>query len=146
MAYSTLAQVQTAVGGPARLLQLSDLTNVGTIDTAVVAAAIAEADAEIDGYVGHRYGVPLSPVPDLVSRKSAAWAARVLRRNLYNGQPLQDDLDREETDRKWLQMVAEGTVSLGIEPVPHKASIVNDKSGLRDPTAGLTRDRLRGIW
>src|SRR3990172_3660157 len=108
MAYCTIAQVQTAVGGPARLLQLSDLAGNSEQDAsadAVVTAAIAEADGEIDMAIGHRFAVPLPVVPAAIAAKSAAWAARILRRNCYNGQPLEDDLTREETDRKWLEKV-----------------------------------------
>lgn len=149
MAYSTQSQVQTAVGGPEKLAQLSDLANAGTpaIDVAVVAAAIAEADAELNAYIGHRYAVPLSPVPTVVSAKSAAWAARVLRRNKYNGQALDDDLRRQEMDIEWLEGVADGTISLGIEPNPGPSSIVTDKAGTRDSIKLVSRDRLRGvIW
>lgn len=146
MAYSTHAQVQIAVGGPARLIELADLDNDGTEDTGVVDAAIATADAVIDSYTGHRYGVPLSPVPTVISALSSYWAARVLRRNRYNGQPMVDDNDQELVDREWLLKVAEGTISLGIEPTPAKASIVIDKAGERDSTKAVSRDRLRGAW
>lgn len=144
MAYCTQADVEIAVGGPAKLVQLSDQDGSGAVDAGVVANAIAEADAEINSYIGHRYAVPLSPVPDIIKLKSAAWAARVLRRNLYNGQPLADDLEREATDIKWLDRVATGVVSLGIEPTPEKASIVVDKAGARDPSLKVSALRLRG--
>lgn len=149
MAYSTQDQVQTAVGGPDKLAQLSDLSNTGSpaIVPAVVSAAIAEADGEINSMIGHRYAVPLTTVPDLIAAKSAAWAARILRRNKYNGQPLPDDIDRERMDRDWLKLVANGTASLGIEPTPGAASIVTDKATTRDSTKLMSRDRLRGvIW
>lgn len=146
MAYCAQADVQIAVGGAEKLLQLSDQSGTGAIVSAVVVSAIAEADAEINSYIGHRYAVPLSPVPDIIKMKSAAWAARVLRRNLYNGQPLADDLEREATDIKWLMGVAAGTVSLGIEPTPVKASIVNDKAGARDSTLRVSALRLRGYY
>lgn len=146
MAYCTQADVQVAVGGAIKLAQLSDQDNqlAGGVNIAAVAAAIAEACAEMDSYIGHRYAVPLSPVPLPVNSKAAAWAARVLRRNAYNGQPLVDDIDREKMDREWLEGVADGTISLGIEPTPTKASIVTDKAGLRDPTLIVSRLRLRG--
>lgn len=146
MAYSTLAQVQTAVGGPERLLQLCDLTNTGTLDVSVVDAAIAEADAEINSYIGHRHAVPLASPPDVVVYKSAAWAARVLRRNRYQGQPLEDDLERERNDREWLEGVADGTISLGIDPEPKAASSVIDNAGPRDSSLSVSRARTRGFW
>lgn len=146
MAYCTQSDVETAVGGLIKLAQLSDQDNQlgGAVNVAKVAAAISEACAELDSYIGHRYAVPLSPVPDIVKMKATAWSARVLRRNTYNGQPLQDDLDREEIDRKWLEGVAKGTISLGIEPYPAKASPVIDKAGQRDPSLKVSALRLRG--
>ncbi len=147
MTYCTQADVEIAVGGPAKLLQLADQAGTGTLDAAaiaVVAAAIVESDAELNSYIGHRYAVPLSPVPDIVRMKSANWAARVLRRNLFNGQPLADDIEREGTDIKWLLGVADGTISLGLEPTPEKASIVIDKAAPRDPSLKVSSLRLRG--
>lgn len=147
MAYCAESDVQTAVGGAIKLAELSDQDGLlsGAVNHTTVTEAIAEADAEMNSYIGHRYAVPLSPVPDIVKLKSASWAARVLRRNLYNGQPLQDDLTREETDREWLKGVADGTISLGIEPTPVKASIVIDSAQPRDSTMRISRDRLRGF-
>lgn len=146
MAYSTQDQVQVAVGGSAKLAELTDLENGAAIDPAVVNAAIDEADGEIDGYIGHRYAVPLATVPPTVAALSARWAARVLRRNKYNGTELTDDLTREETDRKWLTAVGLGTISLGIEPTPAKASIVIDKASTRDSTKLVSFERLKGMW
>ncbi len=146
MAYSTQAQVETAVGGPVRLAELSDLDNSGVADAGVIAEAIAEADGEIDSYLGQRFFVPLATVPAVIASKSAAWAARVLRRNRANGRPLDDDIAREEIDIKWLLKVADGTISIGIEPGPPKASKVIDKVGLRDSAASVGRERLKGFW
>src|SRR5262245_36574624 len=102
MAYCTQADVQIAVGGLAKLAQLSDQDGTlnGAVDPVPVAAAIAEATAEMASYIGHRISVNAvaANIPDVVKLKAASWAARVLRRNLYNGQPLADDLEREKID------------------------------------------------
>lgn len=146
MAYCTEADVQGAVGGAVKLAQLSDQDNLlaGAVNHVVVAAAIAEACGELDSYIGHRSGVPLSPVPTLVVAKAAAWAARILRRNAYNGQPLTDDIEREQIDREWLAMVAAGTVSLGIQPTPPPSDTIIDKAAPRDPTRKISEARLKG--
>lgn len=146
MAYSTHAQVEIAVGGPARLVQLADLDNTGVENAGVVDQAIAVADSAINSYLGKRFAVPLAPTPIVISHLSAYWAARILRRNRYNGQPLQDDNDQEQVDREWLVGVSEGAFSLGIEPTPTKASMVVDKAAVRDPTKTVSRDRTRGFW
>lgn len=149
MAYCTEADVQTAVGGAAKLAELSDQDNLlsGAVNHTVVQAAIDEATAELASYVGHRISVTAiaASVPPVLKLKAAAWAARLLRRNAYNGQPLKDDLDREEIDRNWLELVAKGIVSLGIEPAPKDADVIVDKAAPRDSTLNISRARLRGF-
>ena len=148
MAYCTQDDVQVAVGGLAKLAQLSDQDGLlgGGVDATVVVKAIQHADSAIDSYTGHRFGVPMSPVPTVVSSMSAQWAARLLRRWQQGnaGLTLQDDIDQEKTDRAWLKGVGDGTISLGQEPTPAPASIVTDKTGTRDSTLIVSRLRLRG--
>lgn len=148
MAYCTQADVQIAAGGAAKLAQLSDLDNVlaGDVNVAAVDAAIAEASAELASYIGHRISVNAiaSAIPDIVKLKAANWAVRVLRRNAYNGQPLEDDIDREKIDREWLDGVATGRYSLGVEPELKAAPEITDKAAPRDSTMRISRDKLRG--
>jgi phage gp36-like protein len=149
VAYCTQADVQISVGGAIKLAQLSDQDNLlgGAVNVAAVTAAIDEASAEMASYIGHRISVTAiqASIPRVVVNKAAAWAARILRRNAYNGQPLQDDLERERMDREWLMHVADGTISLGVEPAPRDADVVTDKAAPRDPTLNISRARLRGF-
>lgn len=149
MAYCTQADVQISVGGAIKLAQLSDLDNVlsGAVNVAAVAAAIDEASAEMASYIGHRISVTAiqASIPRVVVNKAAAWAARILRRNAYNGQPLADDLDREKMDREWLMHVADGTISLGVEPAPRDADVIIDKAAPRDSSLNISRAKLRGF-
>lgn len=149
MAYCTQADVQISVGGAIKLAQLSDLDNVlaGAVNVAAVAAAIDEASAEMASYIGHRISVTAiqASIPRVVVNKAAAWAARILRRNAYNGQPLADDLDREKMDREWLMHVADGTISLGVEPAPKDADVITDKAAPRDSSLNISRAKLRGF-
>ncbi len=82
-------------------------------DEAVVADCIAKADAEIDGYLGIRYQVPLSPVPDLVKAMSVDLAIY----NLHKRRPL---LPMPETCRQsyvdrisFLKSVVAGNATVG---------------------------------
>ena len=52
--------------GEAELRDFSDRTGLGQIDATVVAQALASAEAQIDGYVGTRYDLPLPEVPPLL--------------------------------------------------------------------------------
>lgn len=148
MAYCTQADVQIAVGGLAKLAQLSDQDNAlaGAVNSTVVSNAITEACAEMSSYIGHRISINAvaSTVPDVVKLKAAAWTARVLRRNAYNGQPLEDDLERERADREWLKGVATGVYSLGVEPELRAAPEITDKAAPRDSTMKVSAARLRG--
>ena len=149
MAYCVEADVQNTVGGAAKLAQLSDQDNTlsGQVNHTAVTAAIDEASAEMASYIGHRISLNAiqSSIPRVVVNKAAAWAARILRRNAYNGQPLEDDLEREKMDREWLMLVAEGRISLGVEPAPKDAPEITDKAAPRDSTLQVSRRALRGF-
>lgn len=148
MAYCTESDVQNSVGGAVKLAQLSDLDNLlaGLVNHTAVAAAIDEATSVMAGYIGHRISVTAiaASIPRLVVNMAASWAARVLRRNAYNGQALEDDIRREEMDREYLDGVATGRYSLGVEPAPKDADVIPDKAAPRDPTLIVSRARLRG--
>jgi phage gp36-like protein len=54
--------------GASEIIQLSDRDGDGAPDAVVCAKALQDATDVIDGYVGGRYQLPLSPVPGNVSR------------------------------------------------------------------------------
>src|SRR5690349_1322724 len=126
MAYSVQADVEIAVGGAARLVQLADYDGNGASDAGVVDAAIAEADALINSYASKRFAVPFAVAPSTIVRLSARMAARILRRNRQ--MVLASDVDEEKRDREWLEALAKGDVLPGVEPLPAKGSIVTDKA------------------
>jgi len=137
MAYTTIDDVRIAVGGKRALVELADLEQEVTVPddithasvVAVVGNAIREADGVINGYLKQRSAVPLAVVPDEIKFMSASWAARVLRRNRYKGQPIAEDQNAE----------------VGLEPTPERSSIVIDKAAPRDSTLDISRDRLRSL-
>lgn len=95
----------------ATLISLTDDADSGEVDASVVARAIADADAEIDGYVGTRHQVPLSPVPDLVRKV----AVEIAIYHLYSrrmGAP-EEWRSRYEDNRALLRDISAGKVSLG---------------------------------
>ncbi len=71
MAYCAQADIEKLLT-PAQLVQLTDDNADGVADAANITEAIAEADAEMDGYLGARYPVPVSPVPALLRQLSVA--------------------------------------------------------------------------
>lgn len=68
MTYATQQNLIDRVG-EAMMVALTDRGAVplGGIDAAVVARALAEADAVVDGYLAARYRLPLATVPALLS-------------------------------------------------------------------------------
>ena len=93
------------------LAQLTDDAAGVTVDDAKVDRAIADAQAEIDGYVGTRRPVPLSPAPDIIRKVCVELAIY----HLYSRRMGAPDewRTRYEDDRRWLEQAAAGRVSLG---------------------------------
>ena len=109
MTYATQANLITRFGEQ-EITELTDRTNTG-IDAAVVSKALADADAEINGYVSAKHELPLNPVPAVLERL----ACEIARYYLYEDRVTEQVRRRYEDARKWLQGVANGTVSLGVD-------------------------------
>ena len=61
--------------GDAELAQRTDRVDGENADTVVLGRALADADAEIDSYLGTRYMLPLASTPPLINRLACeiAW-------------------------------------------------------------------------
>jgi phage gp36-like protein len=144
MPYSTTTDVQHAAGGAAMLTALSDYDGDGGQDAAVIAAAIAAADSEIDSYAEKRFDIPFSPVPTKIvelSARLAVYKMRTQRQTLTQG-----DVDQHTADIKWLEELRDGKVTPGIDPHPPKGPLQVDKAGERDSTKNVSREALKGVW
>ena len=108
MTYCTQADLIERFGA-AEITQLSDRAGLGTLDSAVIDGAIADADAEIDGYLSGRYALPLANVPLVMTRL----ACDIARYWLF-GQDT-TDLVKARYDQaiSYLGKVAAGTITLG---------------------------------
>lgn len=96
--------------GSARLASLTDIESpaVGGIRAAMLAAKLADADAEIDGYLVGRYAVPLTTFPAIlkVHACSIAWY-RLL------GSVVDEPARRDYEDAvAYLVQVAKGAISI----------------------------------
>jgi phage gp36-like protein len=115
MAYVTQQQLIDRFG-EAELIQLTDRENTGSVDTAVLDQAIADAGAEYDGYLASRYQLPISPVPAII----ALYVGDVVRYRLYDDGATEEVRKRYEDAIKFARMVGEGKLRLGAavdEPV-----------------------------
>lgn len=108
-AYATLTDLRR-LASEARLVDLTDRAEVatGTVDEAIVAQALEDASALIDGYLAGRYTLPLATVPPVLRQVCARLA--------YYGLHIEHVPEKVAEDRKadlrWLERVASGAVTL----------------------------------
>jgi len=126
----------------ALLLQLTDRAtpSAGTIDSDVVDRALADTDAEVDGYLARRYRLPLAETPPLLVDIAARIA--IYKLHVYTPEKKIED-DYREAIRS-LDRIAEGRILLpvaGIEPSSSGAAGVVTIDRDRD----LTPENLRGF-
>lgn len=67
MTYATQQDMVDRFGAD-ELIQLTDRTNIGAIDSTVVSRALGDADAEINGYLAAQYSLPLATAPAVLVR------------------------------------------------------------------------------
>lgn len=111
--YCTQADIITRFG-QAELIQLTDTTASGEIDAAVVAQAIADAEAEIDAYLTARYDLPLASVPANLERI----ACDIARYRLYADHPVEPVDVRYRDAIRYLEQVSRGAIALASSPAP----------------------------
>lgn len=88
MTYAVISDLETRFGS-AEILQLSDRDGNGSADTGVVEAALNDAEAEVNGWIGRAVTLPLDPVPDTVKRIVCTVARYNLwQRNLPEDHPV----------------------------------------------------------
>lgn len=107
MTYCTLSDLTTRFGEE-EITQLTDRGMTGAVDTSVSDKAIADADAEIDGYLAGRYTLPLAYIPSNLTRI----ACDIARYLLYENAATQIVIDRHEAASRYLEMVGKGTIDL----------------------------------
>lgn len=124
--------------GQEELIQLTDRGNTGAIDDTVLNQALADADAEIEGYLVGRYALPLVSVPPVLTRI----ACDVARYHLYDDHATEQVRVRYEDVRKLLEGIASGKVQLGL-PASAGAAPVAGAPEVSAPEREFTKDTLR---
>lgn len=115
MSYLTLQGLIDRYGED-ELIQLTDRAGDGVVDAAVVARAIADAEAEIDAYLAGRMSLPLATVPVILERLAAA----IVRHGLYKDAAPETVEKARDAAIALLRDVAAGRASLG--PTPEGAA------------------------
>lgn len=141
MPYTTLADL-SARFGDRMLVALTDRGGMasGAIDVTVVDRAIADADAVIDGYLGNRYAVPVSPVPAILGDIAGA----LVIWKLHVGAPdPKVEADYKEALRS-LRDIAAGVLVLAVAGV---AAAEQNATGVQvtDRERPFTADNLKGF-
>lgn len=116
MAYSTLTDLKALVPEEILIKLSKDQAGATEIDAGNIAAAIAQADRIIDGYVGVQRQVPLDPVPGLISIISANLAVY----NLYRRRNQVPEIweSQYKADVAVLVKISTGQISFGGDVVP----------------------------
>lgn len=111
MSYATQPEMVDRFGTE-RLAQLTDRADppMGVIDAAVLARALADTDALIDGYLAARYDLPLPAMPPLLRDLAAAIGLYKLYVDVVPEKVREDHRDAIRT----LQDIATGRVRLDI--------------------------------
>lgn len=140
MAYSTLADIKKLIPEET-LVQLTDDEGLAKINQARVDEAIAQADAEIDAYLGARYTVPFAaPVPALPARLSSRMAVYHLYARKVEEIP-KTRVDQYNNVLRVLEKIAEGKISIGDESADEGTNEVQYSGEDRI----FTRDKLTGF-
>lgn len=117
MSYATEQDMRERFG-ERELVQLTDQTGRGVVDTAVLDRALADADRIIDSYLRARYTLPLDA--SVVAASGLALAAANIARYLLMGAQATEEVAARHRDTvAWLKDIAAGRASLGAEdPAP----------------------------
>jgi phage gp36-like protein len=144
VAYCTLAEIKAQID-ERDLIMLTDDAAAGAVDEEIVAAAIADADEEIDGYVGSRHRVPLSPVPGIIRKQSVDIALYNLHARRKRDIP---ELRQKRYDNaiRFLEQVAKGTISLGVhDPEGNPPRADRPELSIDNPERIFDREKMKGF-
>ena len=139
--FTTIEDLELAVGGRERFVQLTDWDGDGEPDEAAVRSAQEKADGFISSYSNKRYRLDREHLPRLLvlyAAEEAMYAIAVRR-----GQVTQAESDEHDDRIKWLEALAAGKVAPS-EPPPPKSSAVVDR--YQPSERAVSREKMKGFW
>lgn len=117
--YHTYEQLVPVLITEADMVQLTnDTTDGETVVSSIWEGVREGVDAEIDGYLGERYAVPLAEVPAVISRLSCLLTRHGLYERRYPGEVPKSVVEAHDRAIKLLEGMAKGKPALGIQPAP----------------------------
>lgn len=151
MSYSTKEEVREMLKDDALNAIIGDTFIEDPVEreelvTPIIEGAIADADAEIDGYLAKRYAVPLSPAPKVINKFSKDIAVYNLfsRIGIDESTDQKTYLNRYNAAIKFFELVADGKVSIGTE-ADDPASAAATGFSAKSNTRLFTRGSMRGM-
>jgi len=146
--YAVLADIEDLYGSD-YLVTSADRLSDGTADATAVTAALLYASSHMDTFIGRVYNLPLgTPLPDVLTKIAIDLAVYDL--SAEAGPVSKEKKRRHEAANKWLKLVSEGKVSLGVatEPTNSGGGFSLLKSGQAAMTVDdrlMTRKKMEGI-
>jgi phage gp36-like protein len=123
--------------GESEIVQLSDRARIGSINAAVVAKALDDADSEINGYLEGRYTLPFENPPKLLRLV----ACDIARFRLAENRATEEIEKRYAAQIKFLSAVAKGDIKLGLNSGGATTPVADAPSSDGSPRT-FTRDNL----
>lgn len=135
--YATRADMEARFGLN-EVVMLTDRNRSGQVDDSVLAGALADAAAEVDGFLAGRYPLPLTPAPRILT----GYTCDIARYRLCGSSTLvSDDIrDRYRDAVRFLEHVASGKVSLGGMPSGEVAATSDNSVQLSSAGSVFSRD------
>lgn len=133
--YATQADMVLAFGDK-ECISLTDRKYTGQIDAEVMAQALEQSSAEIDGYLAGRYPTPWPDTPRVLVGR----CCDITRYKLCGSGTQCTDLIREryEDAIRYLERVADGRITLGRQP---DGSVIQGGTSARFVSAGRAFSR-----
>ena len=140
MAYASTQDMVDRFGSE-ELCQLTDRVNGTTLNPAVLARAMDDADSTINGYLAARYQVPVQQVPPLLVRL----ACDIARYQLFADQANDAVRDRYSDAVRELKNLATGiTTLLGATALQSPESTASTQVRVRSPERQFGGASLKG--
>lgn len=128
MSYCALDDIKLMIPED-NLIQLTDDSGSGIVDTDVVSQAIAYADELIDGYLRGRYTLPLTSTPNLIKKLSIDIAVYHIYSRRFEVAMPEGMESRYKNALKLLEQIQKGAITLGSEATePENGNYATNKT------------------
>lgn len=99
--------------GELQTLQLTDRNGMGEIDHNLLALALSDSSSQMDGYLSARYRLPLSAIPQNLTRICCD-LARYRLSSMSDVAITDEIIERYKLSLKELELLASGKIALGL--------------------------------